>query len=257
MPRIRTIKPEFWIDDRLAVIPPWSRLFYIGLWNFCDDVGVFEWKPNQLKVQILPYDQEVDINKCLNDLMSIQCLLKFTHEGKEYGYIKNFSKHQKFDPRYKKEILNGFDLTKINHHTVDTLGTHSDHSREGEREGEREGDNVISQKSPEPKPTRFSDFLEKLNALNIFSTPKISSDTARTKYNTRRKTFTDDQLLSAFSNLKNEHDQWQLKNNGFRPLSWWLEKDDRIEQMLNIHLKSQKKSFTRYFNPQIDGEPNN
>lgn len=103
----------------------------------------------------------------------------------------------------------------------------------------------------------FSSFVEKLNELNVFDSPKLSTDSARAKYKTRCKTFTDEQLLQAFSNLKNERDQWQLKNNGFRPLSWWLEKDDRIEQMLNIHLKSQPKSFTRYFNPQIDGELSN
>ncbi len=39
MARIRTIKPEFWTDEKLAPLPPITRLVYIALWNMADDKG--------------------------------------------------------------------------------------------------------------------------------------------------------------------------------------------------------------------------
>ena len=33
MARIRTIKPQFWINEELGTIPRDARLLYIGLWN--------------------------------------------------------------------------------------------------------------------------------------------------------------------------------------------------------------------------------
>jgi hypothetical protein len=40
--RIRQIKPEFWSDTGMAVLPIRARLTYIGLWGYADDAG---WTP--------------------------------------------------------------------------------------------------------------------------------------------------------------------------------------------------------------------
>lgn len=37
LPRIRTIKPEFWTDEDVLKMSNSCALFFIGLWNFCDD----------------------------------------------------------------------------------------------------------------------------------------------------------------------------------------------------------------------------
>ena len=39
MARIRTIKLEFWEDEKLAKLPVHARLLFIGTWNFADDNG--------------------------------------------------------------------------------------------------------------------------------------------------------------------------------------------------------------------------
>ena len=39
MARIRTIKPEFWKDGKVLRLSESCALFFIGLWNFCDDEG--------------------------------------------------------------------------------------------------------------------------------------------------------------------------------------------------------------------------
>ena len=49
MTRIRTIKPEFWEDEKLANFSFAARLFFIGLWNIADDQGVFKNNPVLLK----------------------------------------------------------------------------------------------------------------------------------------------------------------------------------------------------------------
>ena len=39
MARIRTIKPEFWTDEKLAPLSPICRLTFLGLVSMADDAG--------------------------------------------------------------------------------------------------------------------------------------------------------------------------------------------------------------------------
>ena len=39
--RIRTVKPEFWTDEKLVELPDSTRLFFVGLWMLSDDAGFF------------------------------------------------------------------------------------------------------------------------------------------------------------------------------------------------------------------------
>lgn len=39
MPRIRSIKPEFWSDEKLAPLDARTRLVFVGLWCMADDAG--------------------------------------------------------------------------------------------------------------------------------------------------------------------------------------------------------------------------
>ncbi len=97
MARIRTIKPQFWLNEELATVPRDTRLLFIGLWNLSDDRGVFEWKPGQIKVQLFPYDADLtksDIEKHLEALVTIGDIVKFDEDNKSYGFVINFSKHQ-------------------------------------------------------------------------------------------------------------------------------------------------------------------
>lgn len=54
MARIRTIKPEFWEDEKLAKLPIHARLLFIGTWNFADDNGVLLANPVLMKSHIFP-----------------------------------------------------------------------------------------------------------------------------------------------------------------------------------------------------------
>lgn len=97
MPRIRSVKPQFWLDENLGKIPRDARLLYIGLWNLSDDQGVFEWRPARIKIQLFPYDDDIsaaDIEKWLGLLVGSKDIAKFEYSGHAFGYIKSFLEHQ-------------------------------------------------------------------------------------------------------------------------------------------------------------------
>ena len=56
MARIRTVKPEFWTDEKTGHLSSDAKLLFIGLWNHADDYGVLEWRPEEWRIKILPYD---------------------------------------------------------------------------------------------------------------------------------------------------------------------------------------------------------
>ena len=101
MSRIRSIKPQFWVDEDLAHLPPYARLLYIALWNFADDGGVFEYRPERLCAQIFPLDvlhgalTFQDFQSWLDSLESIGKFKRFTDDTeKMFGFLVNFPKHQ-------------------------------------------------------------------------------------------------------------------------------------------------------------------
>jgi hypothetical protein len=97
MPRIRTIKPQFWLDENLGTISRDARLLYIGLWNLADDTGIFQWRPMQIKAQIFPYDTDItsdDISRWLENLTDTGDVEQFEFNGKSYGQINSFLEHQ-------------------------------------------------------------------------------------------------------------------------------------------------------------------
>lgn len=97
MPRIRTIKPQFWLDEKLGAIQRDARLLYIGLWNLSDDQGVFEWRPARIKIQIFPYDIDVNdglIEQWLTLLVNTGDIIKFNYNSSTFGFIPTFIKHQ-------------------------------------------------------------------------------------------------------------------------------------------------------------------
>ena len=97
MPRIRAIKPQFWIDEGLAEVCREARLLYIGLWNLCDDRGVFEYRAAKIRVQLFPYDADITNGKMdewLQELNISGHIIYFQENSKDYGYIPTFLKHQ-------------------------------------------------------------------------------------------------------------------------------------------------------------------
>ena len=99
MARIRTIKPEFFRHEQLQdaeIANPgaYVMLVFAGLWGHCDSKGRFEWRPRQLKLDILPF-LDFQMAKTLEILCDIGMVKHYTIDGKEYGEIASFEKHQR------------------------------------------------------------------------------------------------------------------------------------------------------------------
>lgn len=98
MARIRTIKPDFWTDEKVVELSAFARLLFIGLWNFADDEGRMECSPKRIKMQILPADS-AEVPRLLDELRRFDLIDIYAVDGVEYLQIQGFAKHQKIDKR--------------------------------------------------------------------------------------------------------------------------------------------------------------
>lgn len=93
MPRIRTIKPEFFRHDGIADLPPLARIAYVGLWCCADREGRLADNPRRLKAEILPYD-DVDFDSILEALARAGFVERYTVDGRCLIDIPGFRRHQ-------------------------------------------------------------------------------------------------------------------------------------------------------------------
>lgn len=97
MGRIRTIKPEAFLDEELwdAEIETGLPLFraFTGLWTQADREGRFQWRPRKLKAAILPY-WEGDFSRVLDALTTRRFVVKYASNDDVFGWVRTFTKHQ-------------------------------------------------------------------------------------------------------------------------------------------------------------------
>lgn len=67
-PRIRSIKPSFFLDEDLAALPFEARLLFAGLWCLADKAGRLEDRPKRIHAMLFPYEPKVDVNGLLDRL---------------------------------------------------------------------------------------------------------------------------------------------------------------------------------------------
>ena len=95
--RIRTIKPEFFTHSELfdaereTGLP--LRLAYAGLWTCCDREGRFKWRPRELKLAILPFD-ECDFSRVLDALATRGFIVGYASGDERFGYVPTWKAHQ-------------------------------------------------------------------------------------------------------------------------------------------------------------------
>jgi hypothetical protein len=106
MARIRTIKPEFWRDESLSKISSEAALLAIGLLNHADDEGYFNAHPKLIESDIFPLRELSNtITVMVDELHRIGYVDLFLgSDGKQYGLICNFVKHQVINKKYPSKI---------------------------------------------------------------------------------------------------------------------------------------------------------
>lgn len=98
MPRIRTIKPDFWTDTLMVQLPPLARLLYIGLWNFADDHGRLPDEPERICMEVMPREDEDEVESLVDLLIGLGRLSRvLTEKGSTYLQIEKWSQHQRVD----------------------------------------------------------------------------------------------------------------------------------------------------------------
>ncbi|HWZ45123.1 MAG TPA: hypothetical protein VNW97_16730 [Candidatus Saccharimonadales bacterium] len=95
MARIRTIKPVFARHEKLQELEsefPQLRpmLTFCCLWTQCDRAGRFEWRPKQLKLDILPF-VDYDLGATMELLAQHEFIRRYEVGGKWYGQVPTWN----------------------------------------------------------------------------------------------------------------------------------------------------------------------
>lgn len=227
MAKIRGVKPDFWTDEKMVSLKIPTRLFFIGLWNFADDLGVFEWSPIQLKIKIFPADN-FDTTSALRELVEKSCVHKFTHSGKDYGIVCNFLKHQRPDKRFLTTLIENEEEI-LREHIVNTTCTHSEHHDDIDSELKVNGIDSDSDSEGEvARPVELTpaqqmrDFVESIknkDQLFLSLSEKISFEKNLNVEKVRAE-------LTKFVNY------WTEKNKSGTKEKWELEKTFEVQRRL-------------------------
>lgn len=94
MPRIRTVKPEFFLNEQLACLGYADRLLFIGLWTQADKSGRLEDRPLRLKAQLFPYD-DLSVDESLGRLVNAGLIIRYDGNSTRLIAIPTWEKHQR------------------------------------------------------------------------------------------------------------------------------------------------------------------
>jgi hypothetical protein len=136
--RIRTIKPEFWQNETIALLPEFTRLMAIALLNYADDHGYFMANHKLIHGNLFPFeDDSKKIPRAIDELSRVDYLqLGIDSKGRQVARVINFTKHQRVDkpkPSIIKEDFTIQDQSKT--HPRSILGGMEGKGKEMERNG--------------------------------------------------------------------------------------------------------------------------
>lgn len=138
MARIRSIKPEFWSDEKLAPMPVATRLLFLALICMADDCGRIIDSVSQIVAFMHPYtDEETFANVSRETRESLASLSEsgrivrgVTASGQRVVQITNWSRHQKVDHPNTRAALPELVAAPTDTHPRETLAKPSREVRE-------------------------------------------------------------------------------------------------------------------------------
>lgn len=169
MGRIRTIKPEFWTDEKVGELKRDERLLFLGLLNLADDEGVLKATPAFIKGQIFAYDDDLTtgiVKEWIDTLISSKMLMPFEYNGESFFLIRTFKVHQKINrPTPSKIPLNVISavLNESSLHTPVQLSEGSlaeGKGEEVEKDQEKEGNKEIDFSAPVIDPVEVDKIMK-------------------------------------------------------------------------------------------------
>lgn len=242
MARIRTIKPDFWEDEKIGKLPIPCRLFFIGCWNFADDFGVIKGNAVLLKSQIFPYDENLrasEIKKWIDALVDARMLIPIIHAEESYYYIRTFRSHQIIDKRYDKSYI-GKDIVKdlinsaLNDYNVNTTSTPRVHygntkeEKEKEKEYKKESTNVdkkeTSVSSLSPDYLKFNEWMKK-KAPYCSNTKNFPSQITESELLKLKEKYSGQEIADIIEQIENRKDLRKRYTNLYRTVVNWAKKE--------------------------------
>jgi len=98
MGRIRTIKPEFWEDDRVGQLSPLAKLVFIGSWNLADDAGRLRWSADYINASLFMYEKlsRNRVEKLMAEVEAQKLVTPYEARGQGLAHISGWH-HQRID----------------------------------------------------------------------------------------------------------------------------------------------------------------
>lgn len=95
-PRIRTIKPEMWADEKIGQLSRDARLLFVGLITMADDEGRLRAMPAAILGHVFPYDEDAlrKLAGWVDELSASGLIVAYEHGGVRYFYLPGFVRHQ-------------------------------------------------------------------------------------------------------------------------------------------------------------------
>lgn len=105
-PRIRTIKPEMWADEKVGQLSRDARLLFVALITMADDQGRLRALPPAIIGHAYPYDTDAarKLDGWLNELGACGLVEFYTHGGVLYASLPGFVKHQVINKSKPSEL---------------------------------------------------------------------------------------------------------------------------------------------------------
>ncbi len=96
-PRIRTLKPEMWQDERIGRLSRDARLLLLGLVTMADDEGRIRALPATVAGHVFPYDDDAPrkIPRWLAEITDSGVVVAYTHDDIPYLAFRHWRRHQR------------------------------------------------------------------------------------------------------------------------------------------------------------------
>lgn len=149
--KIRSVRPEFFSDTRMASLSSAARILYIGLWCIADDEGRGRYLPKQIEGEVFPNEQ-VDIVGLLAELLDSERIVPYQVGEEVYFHIPKFAVYQKPNRMFPSRLPEPPPFTP-NGHTADAVRAQRVSSADAPpvlgsgSKGEGEGEGVLAPKT--------------------------------------------------------------------------------------------------------------
>lgn len=112
MPRIRTVKPDFWSSPDTARASLIARLTYIGMWNWADDYGRGTLNLKELEGFIFPNDDVAELSvgtsenfrRVVEEVVNVFGIIVYEADRRLFYAIPSWSDHQRTERKAKSKF---------------------------------------------------------------------------------------------------------------------------------------------------------